>query len=231
MKTLAMYSTLLLLFVMGCSSEHVSKPPREFQTREEFLDYLMEGYLEGSEPLYLLSSGHLEKLHKALGLGECDSIYAVNKGELLIFEKYHSKQDPNELGTLVLSDNAPPQFIRSPEDLWDGECRIFHYTPQKGLQCLDKERFRRTSYPTLAWHGGFKSDDYLKFYNGYILSGSTGGIVDVDRRFVCYSTITEASNPEQDGNESSKSIYIISVDNPKMKVQSRLKWSPRCHGN
>lgn len=228
MKISRIHSLLLILFAVGCTSDYVSKVSHKFQTKEEFLDYLMEGYLNSNEPLYRIdgNGGRLEKLYKSLGLSECfNGIYTVNKGELLIFNKYGKNRDPNEFYTLVLSANAPPKLIRSWEDLWNGQCRVFHYSDKDGLQCLDKERFRRTDHSSSMGCRLYKHD-YLKFYNGHVIKGNIATKTDVDRRFVCYMTINDKQDTEKKENEKSEPIYIISVDNPKMKVQSRLESFP-----
>lgn len=229
MKIFRICLILLISFVAGCHSRYVSKTT-EFQTKEEFLDYLMEGYLKRSKTLYLLGSngGRLEKLYKVLGLKDCDRIYTANKGELLIFDKYARHRSLDEFYTLVLSADAPPKLMRSPEELWDGNCRVFYYSDEEGLQCLDKRKFKYWSSPPIHFDLNDTGDEneYLKFHNGHIISGRFEIYLDEDGRFLCYRKLDRQLKHGAYISHESEPTYIISVDNPKMQVRSRLKWFP-----
>lgn len=197
---------------------------KKIETRDEFLNYLMGGYLEGSDSIYLVSRGRLKALYNALGLTDCDSIYTVNKGELLLFTRNVAEPGPNEPGTLVLSADAPPKFVRSPEDLWDGQCRVYYYSEKKGMQCLDKEKFKRWSNPPI--HKRLFQNDYLKFHNGHVISGNTSTYMDEDARFICYRKLNKQLQSGVYTYYDSDPIYVISVDAPEKKLKSRLEWFP-----
>lgn len=215
---------LLLVVVVGCSQSLHSDTPEKFRTKDDFLVYLMEGYLEANKSLYLVSNGRLKRLYNALGLEEVDSIYTVNKGELLILRKDNSTYGTNELSTLVLSADAPPKFIEAPEKLWNGPCRVFRYSKKEGKSCLDKEKFKRWSNPPV--HIRLYQDDYLEFYNGHTIFGNTSIYMDEDARFVCYRKLDKKLGFGDFTYDELEPIYVISVDNPSIKIQSRLQWFP-----
>jgi hypothetical protein len=208
----------------GCALQSREGNVFKFETKDEFLDYLMGGYLEGSDSIYLVSRGRLKTLYTALGLTDCNSIFTVNKEELLLFRRDVAKLEPNELGTLVLSADAPPKFIRSPEELWDGQCRVFYHSETHGMQCLDKERFNRWSNPPI--HKRLYKGDSIKLSNGYTINGNASVYMDEDARFMCFRKLDKQLEYGAYTYYDSEPIYLISVDNPQMKLESRLKWFP-----
>lgn len=234
MKVFQIGSMLLLLSLSGCMSGYkarsvASQDRDDFESREDFLEYLMEGYVKGVENLYpTLRKGErkrLEKLHKALGWGVCDGVHIIDKGQLLIFRKIWYRSGPNKLSTLVLSANAPPKLIGLPKDLWDGQSRVFRHTENNAPQPLGGSRFRDGSVPGISC--SLNENDYLQFYNGHIIDiGPAGARMDEDEQFLCYRTIGKAPDGGDSSNLEVGSIYIISVDHPEIKVQSRLEHIP-----
>ncbi len=224
MKILLRCSVLLLMYLNGCALESREGIVKEIETRDEFLNYLMGGYLEGSDSIYLVSRGQLKTLYNALGLTYCDSIYTVKKGELLLFTRNVAKLERNELGTLVLSADAPPKFIRSPEELWDGQCRVFYHNEKDGMQCLDKERFKRWSNPPV--HKRLYKGDYIKLSNDFTIVGNASVYMDEDVRFICFRKLNKQLEHGAYTYYDSEPIHVVSVDGPHVEVESRLKWFP-----
>jgi len=233
MKIFQIGLMLLLLSLTGCMSYHEavrkSQNREDFESRDDFLHYVMEGYVEGTENLYLTSwkGGRirLKKLHNALGLDQCDDLYTINRGQLLIFEKNQSSLEPNELGTLVLSADNPPKLIRSPEELWDGDCRVIYHSSKDGEKCFDKRLYQRISAASI--NSSLSEGEFLEFYNGHIFDiGRMAGEIDKDMKFLCYRKLEKDPESGTYTHNESYPMYIISVDNPEVQVQSRLKYFP-----
>jgi hypothetical protein len=226
MKLLKMYFIILTLFIIGCSAEYGSSTHNNYQSKEAFLDYIMSGYVKDTETLYDSDCQQLKELHKALGLSECDNIYTISKGKFLVFEKDQNQSDPNEFRILVLCADVPPKLIRSLEELWDGQCRVFYFSDKNGMQCLDKNKFRKRNHPYTPSSCVLSKNDYIKFYNGHIIDGDNSICMDDDARFVCCQYISKVPVSRKDNNKALEPVYIISVDNPKVMVQSQLKYLP-----
>lgn len=229
MKAIKKYSFLALLVMSGCMSASWHEKSKIYQSKEEFLDYIMAGYVTDIPNLYVDDwqgkNSRLKELHRGLGLENVNTFHIMNKGQLLVFEKFVNKLEPNELGTLVLSADSPPKMLRTPKELSIGQCRVFRYTNKAGKQCFlnGLERFRSTAYDCQV-----DPNDYFQFYNGFIIDPNSGwACLDKEGRFFCYREDSEVLGYLNGDSKASERTYIIPVSHPEKKILSHLKNFPR----
>lgn len=201
MKTLEECLLLFIVFTMGCSLNYTSTP-KKHQSKEDFLNYLMNGYDKNISNLYQDDwngkLSRLKDLHCGLGLKDVSTFYTMNKGQWLVFEKL-GKLEPNESGILILSTDAPPKIIKSREELPNPSERI--------SSLFDSHK-----------HG-------FPFSNSYLNKAGIDAIWADDHRFLCYGE--ESQFYDNNGDEKFIPVDIVSINKPKKKTLSRLKKLPR----
>jgi len=179
--------------------------PKRYQSKEQFLDYLMAGYDKTVPNVYWddwrAKQSRVKDLLQGLGYEDYTfSCESVNKGECLMFMKFNFSSDPNQAGVLVLTNDGPPREIRYPDPI--------PFRPNQ-----------------ITVQGGIKGTRNFVFPDGYILDPNDAKVIwDEEQRYLCYGE--EKSGYDTRQNKKYKPTIIISVEEPERKVLSQLKRCP-----
>lgn len=198
---LSYLSMILILIAGGCSSMQ----PKRYQSKKQFLDYLMAGYDKTVPNVYWddwrAKQSRLKDLLRGLGYEDYTySCQSVNKGECLMFMKFNFSSDPNQAGVLVLTNDGPPRQIRYPEPI--------PFRPNRIVINEKKDGKRRYVFP-----------------NGYNVDPNDANAVwDEQQRYFCYGE--EKSGYDTRQNKKDKPTIIIPVEEPENAVLSQLKRCP-----
>lgn len=202
---LAFLVLLLLSTIIGCSSDYWSLSEQQYEGSEVFLKHLKDGYDNEIPHLYCDDweggKSRLKKLLKGLGYSDYAFSYeSIENGMVLKFTRFNFSPDPNDAGILLLGVAESPRIIRHPEITPFCEKRIVTH------KRADNQR-------------------YYEFFNGYIFDLEGVDVAwDEGQGYFCYGN----KEGSYDGTNDNMAIptVIVSVDNPKISIKSRLKRCP-----